>query len=59
MVVEPVRPRTSPAVVVAMLSCCGIVVSLQQTLLLPLLPDLPRLLGTSADSASWLVTARA
>lgn len=57
MVVEPVRPRTSPAVVVAMLSCCGIVVSLQQTLLLPLLPDLPRLLGTSADSASWLVTA--
>lgn len=40
-----------------MLSCCGIVVSLQQTLLLPLLPDLPRLLGTSADSASWLVTA--
>lgn len=57
MVVEQTRPRTSPAVVVAMLSCCGIVVSLQQTLLLPLLPDLPRLLGTSADSASWLVTA--
>lgn len=57
MVVEPVRPRTSPAVVVAMLACCGIVVSLQQTLLLPLLPDLPRLLDTSADSASWLVTA--
>ncbi|MDQ6523470.1 MFS transporter [Nocardioides sp. LHD-245] len=57
MVVEPVRPRTSPALIVAMLSCCGIVVSLQQTLLLPLLPDLPRLLDTSADSASWLVTA--
>ncbi|MFT4010761.1 MAG: MFS transporter [Nocardioidaceae bacterium] len=40
-----------------MLSLCGIVVSLQQTLLLPLLPDLPRLLHTSPDSASWLVTA--
>lgn len=53
----PVRPRTSPALIVAMLSACGIVVSLQQTLLLPLLPDLPRLLDTSADSASWLVTA--
>ncbi len=40
-----------------MLSLCGIVVSLQQTLLLPLLPELPHLLDTSADSASWLVTA--
>ncbi len=39
------------------LSLCGIVVSLQQTLLLPLLPELPRLLDTSADTASWLVTA--
>ncbi|WP_408898223.1 MFS transporter [Nocardioides sp. R1-1] len=57
MVVEEVRPRSRPALVVTMLACCGIVVSLQQTLLLPLLPDLPRLLDTSADSASWLVTA--
>ncbi|WP_235736481.1 MFS transporter [Nocardioides alcanivorans] len=40
-----------------MLSLCGIVVSLQQTLLLPLLPELPNLLDTSADTASWLVTA--
>ncbi|WP_158296484.1 MFS transporter [Nocardioides albidus] len=51
------RPPSSPAIVVTMLACCGIVVSLQQTLLLPLLPELPRLLDTSADSASWLVTA--
>lgn len=40
-----------------MLSLGGIVVSLQQTLLLPLLADLPRLLDTSIDNASWLVTA--
>ena len=40
-----------------MLSLCGIVVSLQQTLLLPLLAELPRLLGTTVDNASWLVTA--
>ncbi len=40
-----------------MLSLCGIVVSLQQTLLLPLLAELPRLLDTSPESASWLVTA--
>lgn len=39
------------------LSLCGIVVSLQQTLVLPLLPELPHLLDTSADTASWLVTA--
>lgn len=51
------RPRSRPALIVSMLAACGIVVSLQQTLLLPLLPDLPRLLHTSADSASWLVTA--
>jgi MFS family permease len=43
--------------VVATLALCGTVVSLQQTLVLPLLPDFPRLLGTTADSASWLVTA--
>ncbi|WP_244931312.1 MFS transporter [Nocardioides sp. W7] len=51
------QPRSSPRVVVATLSLCGIVVSLQQTVLLPLLPRLPELLDTSADSASWLVTA--
>lgn len=47
----------SPALIVATLSLCGIVVSLQQTLILPLLPSLPDRLDTSADSASWLVTA--
>ena len=50
-------PRGNPTLIVAMLSLCGIVVSLQQTLLLPLLAELPRLLGTSASGASWLVTA--
>lgn len=31
--------------------------SLQQTLMLPVLPDFPRLLHTTADNASWMVTA--
>lgn len=53
----PERRRPSPNTIVFVLSLCGIVVSLQQTLLLPLLPELPRLLDTSTDSASWLVTA--
>lgn len=54
---SPVRARGGPALVVTVLALCGIVVSLQQTLLLPLLPALPELLDTTADSASWLVTA--
>ncbi|CAM3348255.1 MFS transporter [Nocardioides dubius] len=53
----PERRRPSPNTIVFVLSLCGIVVSLQQTLLLPLLPELPKLLDTSTDSASWLVTA--
>lgn len=40
--------------VVAVLALCGTVVSLQQTMLLPLLPDL---LGTTSDNSTWLLTA--
>ncbi|MER7003191.1 MFS transporter [Dactylosporangium sp. NPDC000555] len=49
--------KTRSTVVVATLATCGIAVSLQQTLVLPVLPDFPRLLHTSVDNASWLVTA--
>lgn len=31
-------------------------VALQQTMVIPLLPDFPKILGVSADDASWLVT---
>lgn len=55
--VAPRVPRVGPTTLVVVLSLCGIVVSLQQTLVLPLIPELPHLLGTSADTASWLVTA--
>ena len=41
----------------AILTSCGMLVSLQQTLVIPLLPDLPEILNVSADDASWLVTA--
>ncbi|WP_182481574.1 MFS transporter [Nocardioides immobilis] len=54
---QPEAPTINSALVVTTLSLCGIVVALQQTLLLPLLPLLPRLLDTTADTASWLVTA--
>ncbi|MEU5693081.1 MFS transporter [Actinosynnema sp. NPDC020468] len=42
--------------VIAVLGLCGTVVSLMQTLVVPLVPELPALLDTSADNASWLVT---
>ncbi|MFC4604962.1 MFS transporter [Rhodococcus kronopolitis] len=39
------------------LALTGIVVSLMQTLVVPLLRELPALLHTSASTASWVVTA--
>ncbi|KNX37071.1 MFS transporter [Luteipulveratus halotolerans] len=54
----PVSERRRPAtgLIIAVLSICGTVVSLQQTLVVPLLPDFPKILGTTPDNASWLVT---
>lgn len=42
--------------IVAVLATCGILMALQQTMMLPLLPALPALLDTSAATASWVVT---
>ncbi|MCF2526014.1 MFS transporter [Yinghuangia soli] len=49
--------RAGPGVIVTVLAFCGIVVSLMQTLVVPLLTDLPQLLDTSASNASWVITA--
>lgn len=43
--------------VVTVVALCGTVVTLQQTLVVTVLPDFPHLLNTTADNASWLVTA--
>ncbi|WP_409329979.1 MFS transporter [Trujillonella humicola] len=51
------RPRRPTWAVVAVCCASGMVVALQQTLVVPLLPAFPRLLGTSVENASWLVTA--
>lgn len=58
------RPGPDPSdepgrawLVITILALCGTIVSLQQTMLLPLLPELPDLVGTSAAGASWMVTA--
>jgi MFS family permease len=55
--VTPVRSTPSPKVLVAVLGLAGITVSLQQTFVLPLLPQLPRLLGASPSDTSWAITA--
>jgi MFS family permease len=50
------KPRPTTAIV-AVLALCGTAVALQQTMVVPLLPEFPSILGVSADDASWLVTA--
>ncbi|MFF4508172.1 MFS transporter [Streptomyces sp. NPDC001401] len=46
-----------PNAVVAVLALAGIVVSLMQTLVIPIVPELPTLLNASASNTAWAVTA--
>ncbi|MEU3338507.1 MFS transporter [Streptomyces sp. NPDC006668] len=46
-----------PNAVVAVLALAGIVVSLMQTLVIPIVPELPTLLHASASNTAWAVTA--
>ncbi|WP_433187094.1 MFS transporter [Actinoallomurus sp. CA-150999] len=50
-------PRAKAGPIVAVLALGGIVVSLMQTLVIPLLPQLPHLLGSSPGDTTWAVTA--
>jgi MFS family permease len=49
--------RPSASAITAVLALSGTLVALMQTLVVPLLPDFPGILGVSADDASWLVTS--
>ncbi|WP_458247480.1 MFS transporter [Streptomyces sp. MAI_2237] len=51
----PAAPRSSA--VVAVLAFAGIVVSLMQTLVIPIVPELPKLLDAPAADTAWAVTA--
>ncbi|MFE3068769.1 MFS transporter [Streptomyces sp. NPDC059247] len=51
------KPDARPGGVVGVLALAGIVAALMQTLVVPLIGDLPRLLGTTAADASWVITA--
>lgn len=54
---SPRNRHVAPAVLIAVLSSVGVVVSLMQTLVIPIIPALPTLLNTSASNASWVITA--
>ncbi|MBT2448894.1 MFS transporter [Streptomyces sp. ISL-43] len=51
----PAETRTRP--IVPVLAFCGAVVAVMQTLVVPLLPHVPDLTGSSPAAVGWLVTA--
>ncbi|GGL23539.1 hypothetical protein GCM10011588_43040 [Nocardia jinanensis] len=50
------EPVVRPAAVLAVLAFAGIVASLTQTLVMPLLGQLPEILDTEPSNATWVVT---
>lgn len=46
-----------PGILIAVLCVAGIGVSLMQTLIIPVIPELPKLLNASPANASWAITA--
>ncbi|MFI0352761.1 MFS transporter [Actinomadura sp. 9N407] len=49
-------PAVRPGGIVGVLAVAGIVAALMQTLVVPLIGDLPRMLDTTASNASWVIT---
>ncbi|GLY70061.1 MFS transporter [Amycolatopsis taiwanensis] len=54
---SPQAAKVRPNAVVAVLAFSGIVVSFMQTLVIPVIPELPVLLKASASDTSWAITA--
>ncbi|MFD6415536.1 MFS transporter [Streptomyces sp. NPDC060194] len=50
------QPPARPGGVVATLALAGTVAAIMQTLVTPLIADMPRILDTSASNAAWVVT---
>jgi MFS family permease len=50
------RPAAHPRLILAALAFCGVLVSISQTIVVPLLPELPRITNSSAADVSWLIT---
>ncbi|UYP20032.1 MFS transporter [Rhodococcus sp. Z13] len=53
----PTRQTPAPRAIVPVLATVGIGVALMQTLIVPVLPRLPVLLGAGPEDTSWAVTA--
>jgi MFS family permease len=51
------EPHPQPGLIVAIGCLCGIVVSLSQTMIIPLVPLLPAIVHDTAANASWAITA--
>lgn len=54
---EQADVRRSAALLVAVLAYCGCLVSVTQTLALPLLPELPEVLGSTPNNVAWIASA--
>ncbi|GAA3491270.1 MFS transporter [Streptomyces cremeus] len=54
---QPTTSTRRTGGVVPVLAFAGIVVAVMQTLLVPVIKDLPALLGTSPSNATWVMTA--
>ena len=54
-----VENKTATGAVATVIVLClgGLVAALMQTLVIPIQPELPQLLGTSRSNASWVITA--
>lgn len=52
----PVPERVRSGLVIAVLAAAGMAVAFQQTLIVPLVSDLPEIFGTTLDTSSWLLT---
>ncbi|PZG18153.1 MFS transporter [Nonomuraea aridisoli] len=55
-VASPLSPRRSN-IAIGALAFCGMVVAVMFTLMVPIIPELPRLLSAPAEDASWAITA--
>ncbi|HET6739991.1 MAG TPA: MFS transporter [Kribbella sp.] len=51
-----VRPVVRPRLILAALAFCGVLVSISQTIVVPLLPELPEITHSPASDVSWLIT---
>ncbi|WP_406051246.1 MFS transporter [Kribbella sp. NBC_00889] len=51
-----VRPAARPRLILAALASCGVLVSVSQTIVVPLLPELPGITHSPVSDVSWLIT---